>query len=191
MSMLTKVFIFTMGAAVGSLVTWKIVKTKYEKIAQEEIDSVKEVFSRKENQIYEHIIRENSAEEHKIEAKPDLQELAEQIKTLKYVIEAEEKSEVKDRPYVISAEEFGQADDDYDIVSLNYYADEVLTDDFDIPIVNADDVVGLESFKHFGEYVEDVVYVRNDKLKAEYEIVRMDEKYSDIVNNNSHQEEEE
>ncbi|WP_417040231.1 hypothetical protein [Coprobacter fastidiosus] len=189
--MLTKVFIFTMGAAVGSLVTWKIVKTKYEKIAQEEIDSVKEVFSRKENQIYEHIIRENSAEEHKIEAKPDLQELAEQIKTLKYVIEAEEKSEVKDRPYVISAEEFGQADDDYDIVSLNYYADEVLTDDFDIPIVNADDVVGLESFKHFGEYVEDVVYVRNDKLKAEYEIVRMDEKYSDIVNNNSHQEEEE
>ena len=42
MSMLTKVFIFTMGAAVGSLVTWKIVKTKYEKIAENRLfDSLK------------------------------------------------------------------------------------------------------------------------------------------------------
>ena len=36
------------GAAIGSAVTWKLVKTKYERIAQEEIDSVKEVYSRKE-----------------------------------------------------------------------------------------------------------------------------------------------
>ena len=39
--------IFFLGAGVGSLVTWKIVKTKYEQIAQEEIDSVKEVFSKR------------------------------------------------------------------------------------------------------------------------------------------------
>ena len=38
------VFIFTIGAVTGSLVIWKFVKTKYEKIAQEEIDSVKETF---------------------------------------------------------------------------------------------------------------------------------------------------
>lgn len=36
---------FAIGAAVGSVATWKLLKTKYENIAQEEIDSVKEAFA--------------------------------------------------------------------------------------------------------------------------------------------------
>ena len=39
------VLMFAVGAAIGSAVTWKVVKTKYEKIAQEEIESVKEAFA--------------------------------------------------------------------------------------------------------------------------------------------------
>ena len=39
---------FATGAIVGSVVTWCFVKKKYERIAQEEIDSVKEVFAKKE-----------------------------------------------------------------------------------------------------------------------------------------------
>lgn len=35
---------FTAGAAIGSAVTWKFIKTKYEQIAQEEIDSVKDEY---------------------------------------------------------------------------------------------------------------------------------------------------
>ena len=40
-------FIFSAGAAVGSILTWKLIKTRYERIVQEEIDSVKAVFSRR------------------------------------------------------------------------------------------------------------------------------------------------
>lgn len=179
---------FALGAAVGSAVTWRFLKTKYERIAQEEIDSVKEVFSRKSNQLYESAVRDNSTEEHKNEAKPNLQELADRIKTLKYEIESEAKEQ---RPYVVTPEEFGQADEDYDIVSLNYYADGVLADDFDVPIENVDDIVGLESLNHFGEYVEDAVYVRNDKLKVEYEIILHARNFSDVVSNDPCSEEEE
>lgn len=39
---------FAVGAMAGSLATWCFVKKKYERIAQEEINSVKEVFARKE-----------------------------------------------------------------------------------------------------------------------------------------------
>ena len=46
-SILSKAFIFAVGAAIGSAVTWKLVKTKYEKIADEEIESVKEVYLKK------------------------------------------------------------------------------------------------------------------------------------------------
>ena len=35
---------FVLGAAVGSVATWQYTKKKYERIAQEEIDSVKEIF---------------------------------------------------------------------------------------------------------------------------------------------------
>src|SRR5574344_477672 len=40
--------LFVIGAAVGSVATWQFVKNKYEQIAQEEINSVKEVFSKRE-----------------------------------------------------------------------------------------------------------------------------------------------
>lgn len=42
---LCKIFLFAVGAAIGSAVTWKLVKTKYEQIAQEEIDSVKDEYA--------------------------------------------------------------------------------------------------------------------------------------------------
>ena len=37
--------IFVAGAAIGSAITWKMIKQKYADLAQEEIDSVKETFS--------------------------------------------------------------------------------------------------------------------------------------------------
>ena len=43
---LTNAIMFTIGAAIGSLVTWKVIKTKYERVSQEEIDSVKEEYGR-------------------------------------------------------------------------------------------------------------------------------------------------
>lgn len=44
-SALCKILMFAVGAAVGSAVTWKFVKTKYEQIAQEEINSVKDEYA--------------------------------------------------------------------------------------------------------------------------------------------------
>ena len=44
---LKNTIIFAVGAAVGSAVTWKLLKTKYEQIANEEIASVKETYAKK------------------------------------------------------------------------------------------------------------------------------------------------
>ena len=45
--MINKILIFAAGVAIGSAVTWKLVKDKYKKLADEEIASVKEVWSKK------------------------------------------------------------------------------------------------------------------------------------------------
>ena len=44
---------FVLGAAAGSFVTWHYLKDVYEQIAQEEIDSVKEVFLKRERELSE------------------------------------------------------------------------------------------------------------------------------------------
>ena len=55
------------------------------------------------------------------------------------------------KPYVISPEEFGEFED-YERISLSYYADQVLADEDDEKVDDVDNVVGLESLTHFGEF---------------------------------------
>lgn len=84
-------------------------------------------------------------------------------------------------PYIIRPEEFGE-DNDYETVSLTYYDDGVLTDEYD-EILEDEDVeeqVGKESLKHFGEYEDDSVFVRNDALQTDYEILLDHRKYYDV-----------
>lgn len=177
--------VFAVGAAVGSLATWKIVKTKYEKIAQEEIDSVKEVYTKK--MIGEEIDLSLSVG---IDPDEDNRTLEEKLKDLKIVtdeytsiiqnqgyasntVAPESKKEVEkvviDRPYVISPEEYGELG--YEEIELTYYADEVLADDQNELVEDVDDIVGLDSLKRFGEFEDDSVHVRNDALHADYEIL--------------------
>lgn len=173
---------FTIGAAIGSLVTWKLVKDKYKRIADEEIESYKEVVRRKQN------ANVKSFEPQQFEPKvfePKKFEPTEKIEHVQIVRDlgySEEKGEVaaEDKPYVIMPEEFGERD--YETVSLVYYAgDEILADD-DMNIVeDVEAMVGVESLTHFGEYEDDSVFVRNEKTETDYEILLDAQAYSDVV----------
>lgn len=183
MSKFSNLVVFVVGAAVGSAVTWKLLKTKYEQIAQEEIDSVKEAFSKRFIPEDSNGVQENEGPQ------MTLDEYAEKLKEMKYandlaMAEKEKKGVTdadmnKNEPYVISPEEFGELDG-YDAVSLNYFADGVLTDDWDNEIEDVDDMVGLDSLNHFGEYEDDSVFVRNDRDKVDYEILLDSRNFSDL-----------
>ena len=47
---LSKVLMFTTGAAIGSFVTWKLLKTKYEQLAQRDIEEVRAYYDEKYNE---------------------------------------------------------------------------------------------------------------------------------------------
>lgn len=47
-------------------------------------------------------------------------------------------------------------------------------------ITNVDEIVGEESLDHFGEYEEDTVYVRNEELETDFEILKDDSNYRDM-----------
>jgi len=185
---------FVLGVAVGSVVTWRYVEKKYEQIAQDEIDSVKEVFSKREAEFTEDTevqIKADNARE-----KPSIIEYAAHLHERGYTNysdmvdekpeEVKEESMSIDKPYVITPEEFGDLDD-YEIISLTYYADQILADDNDVIVDDIEDVVGFDSLNSFGEYEDDSVFVRNDRLKCDYEILLDQRKYSDVIKRRPHE----
>ena len=186
--------VFAVGAAFGSAVTWKFVKTKYEKIAQEEINSVKEVFSNRQSEPTEDDTENEVVEEEQIVGQLDIRGYAEKLQDMNYVdyssnskpdVIANEKAESTTKPYVISPDEFAERKD-YDTVSLTYYKDKVLTYENDEIVEDVDGLVGRDSLNHFGEYEDDSVFVRNDELKCDYEILLDQRNYTDAVNRHPH-----
>ena len=85
----------------------------------------------------------------------------------------------KDKPYVISPDDFDEMDD-YETETLMYYEDDVLTDDGGNIITDVEKLIGKDSLSHFGEYEDDSVFVRNDKLKTDYEILADGRNYYDV-----------
>lgn len=90
-------------------------------------------------------------------------------------LEEEKKHRTKTRPYVISHDEYFEAEDEYEQISLTYYEeDDTLVNEKDNPIQDVDKTIGDESLARFGHGSKDknIVYVRNDRLQSDFEVVR-------------------
>jgi len=87
-------------------------------------------------------------------------------------MEEEVASRSPDTPYVIHVDEFFNKEKGYHQSTLEYYeADNILCDENNVPIYAPEKVVGRLEWGR-GSRDQNVVYVRNDKLSAEYEITR-------------------
>lgn len=89
-----------------------------------------------------------------------------------------------EEPFVISREEFDEGYPHFDKITITYYEnDGVLADEQDEVIPDIEAVVGYDSLGRFGDMSEDdcVVYVRNGRLGADYEIVLAQESYAESV----------
>lgn len=168
MSKLKTIFAFSLGAAVGSVVTWRVLKPKYEQMAQKDVNDVKEY--------YKKLYSVNEPEEAIIVDKKEVAEATEIVEKLGYSTFTKEKKgvDVKDEkplsPYVISPDEFDEIG--YETSSLTYYADGVLVDESDNVIEDVDGLIGLDSLETFGRYEDDSVFVRNDDIQTDFEILR-------------------
>lgn len=191
------VLTFAAGAIIGSGATWYYTKTKYDQLVakhEEEIQSVKEVYATKQEE------KETSEDDKEEEdtplvkvvtknEKPDMMEYANMLNKQRYSNEQPKKEAIildarqhkSDGPHVISPEDFGEYEE-YEMITLYYYADGILTDTDDEIIDDVEEMVGYDSFKHFGEYEDDSVYVRNDEKRCDYEILRDERKFADVYN---------
>lgn len=99
-------------------------------------------------------------------------------------LEAEVAKRDPEVPYVISEAEYMANEGELPQTSITYYAgDDILADDRDEPIDNVEDLVGQDNLARFGHGSGDknLVYVRNERVGAEYEIAYSSGRFSDEV----------
>lgn len=178
-SKLSMAIAFVAGVAAGSLAMWKISDIKYKRLeaqVDEELASMKEYYTgRKQTEEEEKTEEETSEPEFDDE---DYDEYHRIVNESGYSNNMKGTVAPIDAPYVISPEEAGEGG--YELRSLTFYSDGILVDDEDDDVIkDIDDLVGTDSLNHFGEYAHDVVYVRNEETKTDYEIIRIATRYNE------------
>lgn len=189
------------GAVAGYFIAEKRLREKYNQLAEEEIDSMREHFRSR-------LVAK--------ETKPDLADLGKKVEDLGYRPPVEEigddkampeepetanifesqivwdmEKELAGRtpriPYVIHVDE--RHESGYTETTMTYFAgDDVLCDERDKVVNEPDDVVGIENLDRFGHGSNDpnVVYIRNDTLGVDVEVVRSERTYAEDVHGMTH-----
>ena len=186
---MNKLFIFVLGAATGTLVTWKVLEKKYIDIAEAEIKSVEEYYKSKEKleKKFEEEKEEIIFEPEEIEEKEEIVEYKEKLEELGYSEE-----EVDDEgcivftepgidyiaPYVITPEEFGEIEGHL-TRSWTLYADGILTDEAGNIVFEPEKEIG-DALEHLGEYEDDCVHVRNENMECDIEILKHESTFAEL-----------
>ena len=183
---LINALMFTTGAAIGSLVTWRILKSYYERYVQEEIDKFVEDWSNRDDDREDRETENwNDFEEAEVEDEDDSNE----TEIYDYHKLARKYGGEGDRgigfshvngPVVISPDDFGDGNFEHSLVCLTYYSDGVLANDW-FEEFDVEETIGEDSLEHFGDYQTDVVHVRNEQTLTDYEVVRDPRTFADVT----------
>lgn len=178
-------FIFASGAALGYVIAGYKFKAEYEQIMQE--DCARCNHNMRESLILPEEEARQKADEAK--EKVDILEYSAKIRNNGYTdysakVEEEENTEEEEvddsmGPYVISPEDFGELG--YSEVNLTFFSDGVLADMDDEMVEDVEETVGFNSLNQFGNYEDDAVHVRDDRLKIDYEILKDHRTYKEAM----------
>lgn len=98
--------------------------------------------------------------------------------TSEWNYEEEIAARTEELPYILHRDEFYGEETEYTQSTLTYYTgDDILTNQEDVPIYSREDTIGKLMFGH-GSEDPNVFYIRNDRLRAEYEVLRDSGSYS-------------
>ena len=156
--------IFIAGVGVGIGASYNLIKKKHDEILEEEIASVKETYSKKneEEKKCENPDKETPEPEETVKEKYE--------KITKEYSESNEENYTNSEIYEISYDDFGE--EGYEEIELTYYiGDETLTDDADEPMEELDIISSIGSIDILngckdGEYI----YIRNEEKEIDYSI---------------------
>lgn len=90
----------------------------------------------------------------------------------------------EEEPYIIPVKEFMYEKEDYDKITVTYFEnDDTLCDEREQLIPDIEGTVGSDALTKFGRFSDDknIVYVRNDNLKTDFEVLLDKRSFSEVV----------
>lgn len=86
-----------------------------------------------------------------------------------------------DKPYMITPDQFVNEYPFFDKITLEYFEDGILANALSEEIIeDIDRAIGVKSLEKFGEFEEDVVFVRNEMESTDYEVIRQRRPFAKI-----------
>ena len=165
-TILTGVIGFAAGVGIGVFLT----KSKYEEIANEEIDAMREYVKKKTEM--------GTPEDKRTEITKHDEDMREFEKHRVNYSGSSKGKEVNvvdlNKPYRIPEEDFVIDDDDFSKVSLEYYTESELLYEGQEVVSNVEETVGKDCLALLHGFSDDTIYVRNEKFGIDYEVIKID-----------------
>lgn len=188
------VILFILGGAGGVFAGYCIGKNKFLAMAEKEIESVRKVyekhFSNNSNQVLEPKpvpapLKNNDPQKEQYKKYAGVYQGNDssepKVGTVKSSISTKKVTKTPEKvPYIITPDEY--RDSEYESETLIWYSDKILADADGNIIHNVNELIGPEALSSFGRYLDDTVYVRDDKKKIDYEIIWDARKFKSVNN---------
>ena len=179
------ILLFFAGVGVGYGACYLVMKARFEKVLDERVDAINQAFDKEMKELGLEVVPVESPDK---KPSTDTKIFRSEIKKHNYdsFYEAREKveEEVEEKdendggpkeggfvePYIITAQQFA-TDGILDKVTLTYYINADLVCEEEEAVDDPEAVIGTEFTDHFHDDEEGVVYVRNEKLGTDYEVI--------------------
>ena len=192
---------FVAGAIIGAGAAWYFTRDYYKgtviatikedskkatKKAEELVQVAKEASEKAEKKVkeaYNNIISKNSYSQFYADKKEEVKPINSNVASPNPEAEIEYQKQKEENPFeYISPEDYGE-NPDWSTMDLTYYKDGYLVDDLNNIIDDIDGSVGPDFMNHFGEYAENMAFIRNNLRECDYEIMAINQNFTDIFGN--------
>lgn len=167
---MNQTIIFCGGVVVGGVIGYFIGKKREESFREEEIASVKAAYAKDIHEAVDEAYDEYKKQVKKLNLSyiPDDSKSADEEWD-----EAEKENPVEPEmvPYVVSPDAFANEHAEYAKLTYVYYEDNEVLINEEEECVDIDSSIGYDAINHFGEYEKDAVFVRNEALGNDYEVL--------------------
>ena len=176
---------FTVGSIIGAFAATMYIKSEYEQVVQEEIASVREVAASRAGRRTTYT--ESDTDVNNAYSDPsEMEHSTEEEGYYEYEKISRDANYCGsvDAPHIISVEEFSEENPHFDKLTIYYYSeDDTLVDENEEIITDVNVVVGGDALSYFGAWNGDpnAIYVRNEKISVDYEVINLNKSYSDTV----------
>ena len=203
MNKLLPIATFIGGAVIGTLVGWSAHKKKYEDQLEAETESIRKTYEKKYVKISKADLPkvEDTVDMTEEEFKDYVNKRAEARKeyhkiTAQYQPEGEVvtpnmtlEERAAAQPELIYAQDYGTEQDTgetYDCVELMWFKDERLATEAEMEILDVATTIGWDAIAQFDKTGLNTIYVRNHRLKIDYEVFKYDDTYEELLAERPH-----